>query len=236
MEKSTFWNVSEDGSLEGSTGSEQRETTSIFRFGLTVRLFHWWTVVAFGTALLSGLAMGSEMENGLLFQLHVAAVFSMGGGFVAALIFGNTMAVLRFVRDAFLPEKCDFEFVARIVARPFHKTGVKWGKFNLGQKGLAWMMLVSLAAVIITGVNSWQTDGDASGPHLTAVVVALALLAMHVFMAVVNPVTRPALPGMVFGSVKRSWALRHHAKWVEAEDRRRVQSVTQHRGRSAIER
>jgi cytochrome b subunit of formate dehydrogenase len=171
--------------------------------------------------------MGSEMENGNLFHLHVASVIAMGSGFAVALVIGNTMAVFRFLRDAFLPERSDFEFVARIVTRPFQRTGVRWGKFNLGQKGLAWMMLASVTAIIITGINSWHTDGDASGPHSTAVIIALILLGLHVFMAVLNPVTRPALPGMVFGRVKRSWALHHHAKWVEDEDRLYSQSAIQ---------
>jgi len=197
-----------------------RDSASIFRFGLSERLVHWWTVATFATALLTGLAMGSEMENGNLFHVHVAAVFAMGGGFVLVLIFGNTLAVLRFVRDAFAPERCDFEFVARILTHPFRRTGVKWGKFNLGQKGLAWLLLASLTGIIVTGINSWQTDGDAAGPHTTAVIIALVLLGIHVFMAVVNPVTRPALPGMIFGRVNRSWAVHHHAKWVEAEDLR----------------
>jgi formate dehydrogenase gamma subunit len=208
-------------------GSVHGDSVTIVRLGLTERLLHWWIVATFAAALLTGLAMGSEMENGSLFQLHVAAVIAMGGGFVAALIFGNTMAALRFVRDAFLPERSDFEFVARIVSRPFHRTGVRWGKFNLGQKGLAWMMLASLTAIIITGINSWHTDGDAAGPHSTAVIVALVLLSLHVFMAVVNPLTRPALPGMVFGKVRRSWALHHHAKWVEDVDRRSAQLADQ---------
>ncbi len=196
------------------------EPERIFRFALSVRLMHWWIVATFATALLTGVAMGSEIESGSLFHLHVAAVIAMGAGFVVALIFGNTIAVLLFVRDAFIPERCDFEFVYRILRHPFQRTGVRWGKFNLGQKGLAWMMLGSLAAIIVTGINSWHTDGDASGPHSAAVLVAIVLLSVHVFMAVVNPVTRPALPGMVFGSVKRSWAVHHHAKWVDDEDRR----------------
>ena len=129
------------GQDRNPSGLIHRHSNTIFRFGLTVRLLHWWTVATFAAALLTGLAMGSEMGNGSLFHLHVTAVIAMGGGFVVALIFGNTMAVLRFERDAFLPERSDFEFVARIVSRPFHRTGVRWGKFNLGQKGLAWMML-----------------------------------------------------------------------------------------------
>ena len=212
---------------QNSPGSVHDDSVTIDRLGLTERLLHWWTVATFATALLTGLAMGSEMEGGNLFHVHVAAVIAMGVGFVVALIFGNTVAALRFVRDVFLPERSDFEFVARIVSRPFHRTGVRWGKFNLGQKGLAWMLLASLTAIIITGINSWRTDGDAAGPHSTAVIIALVLLSLHVFMAVVNPMTRPALPGMVFGRVKRSWALRHHAKWVEDVDRRSPQLADQ---------
>jgi cytochrome b subunit of formate dehydrogenase len=95
------------------------------------------------------------------------------------------------------------------------------------------MMLASLTAIIITGINSWHTDGDAAGPHTTAVIIALILLGVHVFMAVLNPVTRPALPGMVFGRVKRSWALHHHAKWVEDEDRRSARSLVQSQSRTS---
>src|SRR5664280_167291 len=218
---------------ELSSAPVEIEPKTIFRFALTVRLLHWWIVATFATALLTGLAMGSEMENGSLFHMHVAAVIAMGGGFVVAVIFGNTLAVLRFVRDAFLPERSDLEFVARMMSRPFHRTGVRWGKFNLGQKGLAWMMLASLTAIIITGINSWHTDGDAAGPHTTAVIIALILLGVHVFMAVLNPVTRPALPGMVFGRVKRSWALHHHAKWVEDEDRRSARTLVQSQSRTS---
>lgn len=220
MKLSPHSNLTDGGQQQLLHDSQRRDSNTIFRFGLSERLLHWWTVTTFAVALLTGLAMGSEMENGSLFHFHVAAVIAMGGGFAVALIFGNTLAVLRFVRDAFIPERSDFEFVARIVSRPFRRTGVKWGKFNLGQKGLAWMLLASLTAIIITGINSWHTDGDAAGPHSAAVIVALILLGVHVFMAVVNPATRPAFPGMVFGRVQRSWAIHHHAQWVEDEDRR----------------
>jgi formate dehydrogenase-N gamma subunit len=227
--QSVDWSDMSASLLAGSTENqrpevEHPESSTMVRFTLTVRLLHWWMVATFATALLTGLAMGSEMENTNLFHLHVAAVIAMGVGFVVALIFGNTMSVLRFVRDALIPERSDFEFVTQTVSRPFHRTGVKWGKFNLGQKGLAWMMLGSLTAIIITGINSWHAGGDASGPHMTAVIVALILLSVHVFMAVVNPMTRPALPGMIFGRVKRSWALHHHMKWVQDEDRRNART------------
>jgi len=224
MKESSYAGLTDSGRHFDSPASVPGDSESIFRFGVTVRLLHWWTVTTFAIALLSGLAMGSEMESGGLFHAHVAAVIAMGVGFVVALIFGDSMAVVRFVRDAFIPERSDVEFVTRLVTRPFRRTGVRWGKFNLGQKGLAWMMLASLAAIIVTGINSWRSGGDVAGPHSAAVLVALVLLSVHVFMAVLNPATRPALPGMVVGRVRRSWAVHHHAKWVEDEDRRAARS------------
>jgi cytochrome b subunit of formate dehydrogenase len=52
-----------------------------------------------------------------------------------------------------------------------------------------------------------------------AVVVAMVLVGCHVFMAVVNPATRPALAGMVLGRVRRSWAEQHHGGWLHDHDR-----------------
>jgi formate dehydrogenase subunit gamma len=39
-------------------------------------------------------------------------------------------------------------------------------------------------------------------------------------MAVLNPATNHALRGMVFGKVRRSWAARHHAGWLEDQSDR----------------
>ena len=80
--------------------------------------------------------------------------------------------------------------------------------------------MASLAAIILTGIHSWSVGEGASGPHAAAVAVALALLCAHVFMALINPATRPALPGMIFGHVRRSWAAKHHAAWLEDQDRK----------------
>jgi cytochrome b subunit of formate dehydrogenase len=43
------------------------------------------------------------------------------------------------------------------------------------------------------------------------------------FMAIVNPQTRPALRGMTLGSVDRDWAAHHHPRWVEQMDRQAEQ-------------
>lgn len=197
-----------------------RNEDRIHRFGRTERLLHWWVVVMFGAALLTGLAMGDEAESGLLLKLHIGSVVLIGVGFVAALIFGKTNAVLSSAKDLFIFDRTDLRFVANMFIRPEKSGNVRWGKFNIGQKVLAWSLVGSVAAIVVTGINSWSVGEGASGPHTAAVIAAIVLLGAHVFMALINPSTRPALPGMVLGHVRRSWAARHHPAWLEEQDRK----------------
>jgi len=191
----------------------------VARFGITERLLHWWIVALFASALLSGMAMGGEAESGPVLNLHIASVILIGIGVVVALVFGNTMAVLRSAKELLTFDRTDVSFVRNAIRHPSHRSHVRWGTFNIGQKALAWSLIASLSAVIATGINSWSSGEGASGPHAAAVLVTLALLTGHVFMAVVNPSTRPALPGMIFGHVRRGWATEHHAAWLEEQDR-----------------
>jgi formate dehydrogenase subunit gamma len=95
--------------------------------------------------------------------------------------------------------------------------------FNPGQKVLAWALALAVAVVILTGIQAWQAGEGEGSLHGAAVVAAMALLGCHVFMAVVNPSTRPALAGMVLGRVRRSWAQEHHGGWLHDSDRQRQQ-------------
>lgn len=201
-----------------------RDNDRVHRFGRTERLLHWWIVAMVGSALLTGLAMGDEAESGSLLRLHIASVVLIGVGVVLALIFGDTLAVLRSAKELFVFDRTDVSFVVNTVRKPGRVGHVRWGKFNIGQKVLAWSLLGSLAAIIVTGINSWSAGEGTSGPHAAAVAVALTLLGAHVFMALINPTTRPALPGMIVGHVHRSWAAKHHPAWLENQDRKQSTS------------
>ena len=182
-------------------------STWVPRFGRTERLLHWWIVAMFATALLSGLAMGDEAESGALLKVHIGAVVLIGVGVVASLVFGNALAVLRSAWDLLVFNRLDVSWLVTRTRHPFHVGDEpRWGKFNTGQKLLAWALIGSVGGLIATGVQSWSSGGDSGGPHGAAAGVAVLLLSAHVFMAVVNPTTRPALPGMIFGRVHRSWA------------------------------
>ncbi len=199
----------------------------VHRFTATERILHWWVVATFSAALLTGLAMGDEAESGPLLRAHIASVALIGAGVVVGLVVGNTMAILRSVWNLFVFNRTDARFVVRTIRHPWdHRHTTEWGKFNLGQKLLAWSLLASVTAIVVTGINSWHSGGDAAGPHSAAVLVSLVLLGSHVFMAVLNPTTRPAFPGMVLGHVRRSWAAQHHAAWLsEVDERERARAA-----------
>lgn len=197
--------------------------TWVKRFGLTERFAHWWTVLMVSAALLTGIAMGDEVESGPLLTMHVGAVVAIGAGLLTVLVLGDTRALLRAVFKLFTFDRRDATWVRDHVLHPFsHRQGA-YGMFNPAQKVLAWALTAAVAAVISTGVQTVGAGGeDAAGPHAAAVVVAMVLVVAHIFMAVVNPVTRPALAGMVLGRVRRSWAARHHGGWLDDVDRQRT--------------
>jgi len=196
--------------------------TFVPRFGLTERFTHWWTVSMVTAALLTGLALGDEAESGPMLTAHVAAVVALAAGLLVALIVGNTRSLLRATYHLFVFDRRDIAWVRAHVRRTPQPLGHgQWGMFNPGQKVLAWALTLSVSMVIYTGIVSWSAGGEGGGSgHAAAVVVAMALVAGHIFMAVVNPGTRPALAGMVRGGVRRSWAAEHHAGWLGDVERR----------------
>ena len=189
------------------------------RFGRTERFAHWWTVAMVTLALLTGLGMGDESRSGPMLVAHVGSVVLIGAGLVAAFVVGDRDALLRSGRRLFTPDRRDIAWLREHARNPLAASSRHdWGMFNTGQKLLAWMLTASMAAVIGTGIQSWSAGGE-GGLHGAAVVLCAALLGAHIFMAVVNPSTRPALHGMVFGRVRRSWAAKHHSAWLAAIDR-----------------
>ncbi|HEY5148818.1 MAG TPA: cytochrome b/b6 domain-containing protein [Mycobacterium sp.] len=186
----------------------------VHRFGRTERFAHWWTVSTVALALLSGIAMGDD-GGGPLLVVHVSAVVLIGAGLVAAIAFGDRPALVDAARHLFVIERREARWLRATLRHPLRRDPEPpWGMFNPGQKLLAWALSASVLAVIVTGILSWSAGGE-GGLHAPAVLVTAALLSAHLFMAVLNPATRPALNGMVFGHVRHTWAAKHHAQWLQ---------------------
>ena len=187
----------------------------VHRFGRTERFAHWWTVSMVALALLSGIAMGDDSGSGPLLVVHVGAVVLIGVGLAAAIAVGDRHALFDAARHLFVIERHEARWLRATLRHPLRRgPEPSWGMFNPGQKLLAWALSASVLAVIVTGILSWSAGGE-GGLHAPAVLVTAALLSAHVFMAVLNPATRPALNGMVFGHVRHAWAAEHHAQWLQ---------------------
>jgi len=96
------------------------------------------------------------------------------------------------------------------------KITLPWqGKFNAGEK-LNFMVLSSTYPIYLcTGLLIWfDTSPYLSWlVHFSLAIVATPLLLGHIFMATVNPDTRPGLRGMITGFVDREWARHHYHLW-----------------------
>jgi formate dehydrogenase gamma subunit len=99
------------------------------------------------------------------------------------------------------------------------------GKFNAGQKLNTLALLLLSAALALSGgvlgVNFFTRAVFRAAfverifpLHDLFMLVSLPLIAGHVYLAAINPGTRPSLRGMLDGRVNRRWAALHHALWL----------------------
>lgn len=114
---------------------------------------------------------------------------------------------LRWLRTAFLPG-----FLRREPLPPA-------GRFNAGQKLNSVLVAALVAGLVVTGSLMWRAElfpiwmGEvASQLHDLLTLLALPLVAGHLYLALINPGTRGALAGIVSGRVNARWAQEHHGR------------------------
>jgi hypothetical protein len=98
------------------------------------------------------------------------------------------------------------------------------GRVNAGQKLNAIFTAYSTVAFVVTGLILWQNRrfpfevvSQANTIHTALAYLALAVFLGHLYLAALHPATRHSLHGMVFGTVRRTWAEHHHPLWRYAE-------------------
>lgn len=100
------------------------------------------------------------------------------------------------------------------------------GKFNAGQKLNTIALLLLSAGLglsgLVLGVNFFTKSVFAAAfvervfpLHDLFMLIALPLVAGHLYLAALNPATRPSLRGMLDGRVRRDWAAAHHPLWLQ---------------------
>jgi formate dehydrogenase subunit gamma len=89
-------------------------------------------------------------------------------------------------------------------------------RFNAGQKVNFTLICVLLGVLYVTGVDTILAGTHHNlifGGHKLATIALCVLVVGHLYMALVNRATRPALRGILTGEVDREWARKHYPRW-----------------------
>ena len=208
--------------------SAASEVEQIDRYCKTTRWFHWTFVLSFlGLAVTGGLlflreqlALSDETTDTLVDAHEIVAVVFMSAPWLVALS-GDTRSWLADMLEIVRFGRHDLEWLRAQL--PLGKREVPaQDKLNAGQKLNALAILFISSVLIVTGLHLWREPGAflALALHVAGMLVWLPSFAVHFFMAVINPATRPALRGMVVGTISRDWARHHHERWVDSMERK----------------
>lgn len=204
------------------------------RFAPAVRAAHWLLGAPFLLLLLTGLTNFQPRLKALrvadvrLFAwLHVVIGFAALGAalwVVAALLPRRAVrAELRALAAVGVADYLWFQHLA-LRAAGERSIGPAVGKFNAGQKLNALLSALATAGLLASGavLGVYYTTKAVLGPalveavfpwHTALALLALPLVAGHLYLALLHPGTRGALGGMLRGRVRRDWAARHHPAW-----------------------
>jgi cytochrome b subunit of formate dehydrogenase len=191
---------------------------TVLRFGPTERVLHWLCAGLFFAMLVTGFVMGRR--GGLVHQVLYTSHLAFGGLLVA----GVALIVWRGDRrrlgaDARQVGRFDQLDRRWLRSAPEHLLGLApeppAGRFNAGQKlntGLT--TFVILPGLLLTGLLAVLLGHHslAAELHKLAIIAACVLVGGHLYMALLNPRTRPSASGMVSGRVDRAWASEHHPR------------------------
>ncbi|MGH2842513.1 MAG: cytochrome b/b6 domain-containing protein [Solirubrobacteraceae bacterium] len=200
------------------------------RFTLTERLMHWVHAAAFFVLLGTGLILylpslsAAVGRRTLIQDIHVYTAISWLGALVLIALLGNRRALLRTAREIDRWDDDDIRFLRGELKTP-------QGRFNAGQKLNAIVSAAFAVLFFVSGMILWlgeqNTDIRLDGTlylHDVLMYISVAIVAGHLFLALLNPSTRHSTRGMVLGTVRQDWAAAHHRKWqppADFADRRR---------------
>jgi formate dehydrogenase subunit gamma len=207
------------GRLEpADMGHTGRVPDRVQRFTASERAVHWLTALAFFSLLISGLVVGRRGTfHDVMYAWHLASAGVLVCGVALIVVMGNRRALGGTARDLGSLDREDREWLgaipARLLADPPEPPAAR---FNAGQKVNFLLVSLLLAILYVSGVDTILAGTHHNlifGGHKLATIALGVLVAGHLYMALVNRATRPALRGMLGGEVDREWARKHYPRW-----------------------
>jgi formate dehydrogenase subunit gamma len=190
----------------------------IRRFSRTERAVHWVHASAFLVLLGSGLvlylpSLAAEVgRRPLVKDVHLFTALAWAIALLSVVVLGDRRGLRATARELDIFDADDRRWLCGRRAPQ--------ARFNAGQKLNAALTAAFAVLLAVSGVLLWLGERDTSFRFGSTIVlhdvvayVSVALLAGHLYLAVIHPTTRHALRGITVGTVKEDWAREHHAKW-----------------------
>jgi len=212
------------GSIEIDEGRSGRTIT---RFNGVERFTHWLTAGSFVILALTGLNI--TFGKPLLLPLmgpEAFSKFSAGAKYVHdylsfPFVLGLILIFVVWVRDN-VPGRIDLEWVKKFGGFLSHDHPPA-PRFNAGQKAVFWVVILTGAAVAVSGyylIFPFYAAGIAGmqiAEIVHGVLAALFVAAMlaHIYIGTIG--MEGAFDAMSSGEVDLNWAKEHHSLWVEQE-------------------
>lgn len=188
------------------------------RFSRTERAVHWVHASAFLVLLGSGLvlylpSLATEIgRRPLVKDVHLFTALAWAIALLTVVALGDRRGLRATTRELDVFDADDRRWLLGRDARQ--------GRFNAGQKLNAALTAAFAVLLTVSGMLLWLGERDTRFRldstivlHDVVAYLSVALLAGHLYLAVIHPSTRHALRGITVGTVREDWAREHHAKW-----------------------
>lgn len=202
----------------------------VFRFGLGYRLAHWNNALFFLLLLLSGLMFVFKGVSGLLGdqgvvwanQIHRWSAWPYTFLTIALLAILAGKETKEWLRTVTHFDKDDIAFLAAFPKALMNRNYKlpPADKFNAGEKINSLLTILGTFTMMITGWMMALSDKLGPGVMRWALpihdVVAMLLGAVilgHMWLSLIHPDNKAALPGMINGYVDAKFASHHYPKW-----------------------
>jgi formate dehydrogenase subunit gamma len=195
-----------------------RVRTRVLRFTLSERTVHWIVAAAFFSMLISGLLMGRPRNfQNFTYTWHIVSAAVMVGGLLAVVLGGNRRALRTTGRELRRLDAFDRAWLARAPLAAIRRSSLPpAGRFNGGQKMNFLLLSTLLFLLAVSGLGLLITGSPAipvlKVAHVGSAYLSALLVLGHLYMAIINPSTRPALRGIITGTVDAAWVRRHHTR------------------------
>jgi len=189
------------------------------RFEKTEILLHWYHALPVLILIFTGFYLAWQGWQGIEHSDRISRIHEIVGVvliFLAPIsaISGNTRLIFKNILQIFHFGKSDLQWIR---AEIFKKHGPPQPKFNTGQKLNTIAVFCYTLALQASGIWLWLYPHSLlpRRTHTIIAIFAVFLLMGHLYMAMINPKTRPGFWGIIHGFVPRSYIVDHHSLQLE---------------------